>query len=282
MTPGPPSAPPYVRVATSPRMLLLLAVFLVGAVVCGMLGAWQLGRAELRGAERAAEQAARQEAAPARPVADVLPLRAVVTAELVGTKVEVVGHVAGPELRVPGRVHDGRHGALVLTPVRVADGGLVTVVRGWVPDVTTPVEPLPDGEVRVVGWLRSGEDADGAPSEAGEVSRIAPAQLTNVWDAPVHTGYVVLAEVTPAQDPVLTPLGRPTGEGDGLNLQNLAYALQWWLFGAFAVLLWARIVRDEARDLVVPSGDAAAEGAGADPAAGPDPSPDPSGVGERR
>ena len=42
-------------------------------------------------------------------------------------------------------------------------------------------------------------------------------------------------------------LDPPTKPGSGLNIQNLAYAAQWWIFGAFAVLLWLRLVRDEAR-----------------------------------
>ena len=50
-----------------------------------------------------------------------------------------------------------------------------------------------------------------------------------------------MADGGPAQLP------RPTIEGGtGLNLQNLFYALQWWVFGGFAVLLWVRLVRDEA------------------------------------
>ncbi|WP_448631831.1 hypothetical protein [Cellulomonas soli] len=41
-------------------------------------------------------------------------------------------------------------------------------------------------------------------------------------------------------------LDPPAGDAGGLNIQNLAYAAQWWIFGAFAVGLWLRLVRDEA------------------------------------
>jgi cytochrome oxidase assembly protein ShyY1 len=30
----------------------------------------------------------------------------------------------------------------------------------------------------------------------------------------------------------------------GFALQNLSYALQWWLFAGFAVFFWWRLVRD--------------------------------------
>nr|BFF18892.1 hypothetical protein GCM10025730_24130 [Promicromonospora thailandica] len=44
----------------------------------------------------------------------------------------------------------------------------------------------------------------------------------------------------------MVALPRPTIDGGtGANLQNIFYALQWWVFGGFAVLLWVRLVRDE-------------------------------------
>ena len=35
-----------------------------------------------------------------------------------------------------------------------------------------------------------------------------------------------------------------TGQGDG-GWQNYGYAVQWWLFGGFAVFLWVKLVLDE-------------------------------------
>jgi hypothetical protein len=68
----------------------------------------------------------------------------------------------------------------------------------------------------------------------------------------MYPAYLVLVESQPPQGDGVEPLPPPTALGRGLNVQNLAYALQWWVFGGFAVLLWARIVRDEARDAVGP------------------------------
>jgi hypothetical protein len=36
-------------------------------------------------------------------------------------------------------------------------------------------------------------------------------------------------------------------ERKGFSLQNFGYALQWWAFSAFALLLWAKVLRDQAR-----------------------------------
>ena len=114
------------RVARTPRMLGMLALLLAAAVVCGLLGAWQLDRAQVRGA--AAEERRRTELAAAEPVPleSVLAPQTSFTGALVGRKVEVTGtYEAAGQLLVTGRAHDGVTGVLVLTPLRVrtADGG---------------------------------------------------------------------------------------------------------------------------------------------------------------
>lgn len=35
------------------------------------------------------------------------------------------------------------------------------------------------------------------------------------------------------------------GGGDGRDWQHYGYAVQWWLFAAFAVFLWVKLVLDE-------------------------------------
>ncbi len=44
----------------------------------------------------------------------------------------------------------------------------------------------------------------------------------------------------------MAPLGPPTPTQTGPNLQNLLYALEWFVFGGFAVFIWWRTVLDEA------------------------------------
>ena len=36
-------------------------------------------------------------------------------------------------------------------------------------------------------------------------------------------------------------------ERKGFSLQNFGYAFQWWIFAGFAVVLWAKVLRDNAR-----------------------------------
>ncbi|MBC7291475.1 MAG: SURF1 family protein [Actinotalea sp.] len=240
------------RAALTPRMLALLVVFLTIAAVCARLGIWQLDRAVERAQINEAARVAQQEQAPATDLGDVLEPRQTFPGDLVGTKVAVTGRFDGPTLHVPGRVGPtGEVGFLVLDRFVVTDDGaagpaeaeaVLAVVRGWVAEPTAPA-PVP-GDVTLQGFLQAGESFERADLPDGQVAAIAPGQLVNTWGGPMYTGYLV---VSGAVDAGIEQLPPPTLPGGGLNLQNLAYALQWWIFGGFAVLLWSRLVRDEAR-----------------------------------
>ena len=258
-------APSYLRTATTPRMLLLLLLLLGAAAVCARLGVWQLDRAQERGEVNARAAASAASQAPADPLSDVLEPQTGFSGDLVGRKVTTAGSFGAEELLVSGRVRDGVTGYLVLTPLRVRAPGepVLAVVRGWVadPQAARALDPAPGGTVQVTGYLQSGEAGGDGGLPEGQVDAVSPAELVNRWGGPIYSGYLVLAEVEPAQDAGLALLPPPTVPGGGLNLQNLAYALQWWIFGGFAVLLWARMVRDETRASIEELGPDGATGA---------------------
>jgi cytochrome oxidase assembly protein ShyY1 len=234
------AGPHYLRTARSPRMIGLLVLLLAIAAVCGRLGMWQLDRARQDAAQR-----------PDLPVAvaglvEVLEPQATFPGELAGRVVTVRGTFAADEVVVTRQL-DGVPGVLVVTPLVVGEtGAVLAVVRGWAPDAARAAEvPAPPGVVEVRGRLEPGEAARGADGQTA----ISPAQLVNRWGGPIYSGYLVLEEVSPAQEPGLELVPAPE-PATGFDLQNLAYAVQWWLFGGFAVLLWLRMVRDEARRVV--------------------------------
>jgi cytochrome oxidase assembly protein ShyY1 len=246
-------------------MLVLLVLLLGAAAVCARLGVWQLDRAEIRGASAAAERLAELEAAPPVAIDDVLEPQTTFRGELVGRRVTATGEFepAG-QLLVEGRAHEGRTGYLVLTPLRVAGGAgggagaVLPVVRGW---VATPDDALalavPDGVVTVTGYLQASEGAGDGGLAPGRTDAISSADLVNAWGGPIWSGYVVLTGSDPGPSDALALLPPPTRAGSGLNIQNLAYAAQWWIFGGFALLLWVRLVRDEASpDVDAPDVDA--------------------------
>lgn len=258
-------------VALRPRMLVLLLVFLATAAVCARLGVWQLDRAQARGDLAAAHAAVEQASEGPESLGNLLEPQTSFPGDLVGRQAWVEGEYdpAG-QLLVAGRAHDGQEGFLVLTPMRVSEDGtggqswadlsgspILPVVRGWVPrepgetgEVALAASQLapPEGTVRLTGYLQASEAKGYAELPAGQTDSISSAALANDWGGPIYSGYLVVVSSDPAQDPALALLDRPSIEGgDGLNLQNLFYALQWWIFGAFAVALWLRTVRDEAR-----------------------------------
>jgi cytochrome oxidase assembly protein ShyY1 len=229
-------------------MLGLLVVLLAIAAVCARLGVWQLDRAQ-RDAEPSVPSGPTEPAdVEAAPLADVLAPQATFTGSADGRFVEARGRFGADEVLVPGRELDGVEGVLVVTPFVVADtSATLAVVRGW---AATPEEatqaPAPAGDVVVRGVLQVGEAAgDDAGLPPGQVAAVSPAQLVNRWGGPMYTGYLLLEDGSDAGAGLrAVPPPEPPASWD---LQNLAYALQWWLFGGFAVLLWARLVRDEAR-----------------------------------
>ncbi|QIK82798.1 SURF1 family protein [Sanguibacter sp. HDW7] len=257
---GRPSVADVVRAAFVPRVLVMFAVMVAAVVVCANLGIWQLSRAYERGAQ--AEQHRLDEIAQAGPrsLVDVLAPQTTFPGAAVGASVAVTGTFEGDQLLVSGRAVDGRTGYLVLAPLRVSDDGsggaswadlsgapVLPVVRGW---VATPADApaAPTGTVDVSGYLQSSEAVGDGAIVDGVTDSISSGQLANRWGGPIYSGYLVVSATAPADAPALTLLPRPTVQGgEGVNMQNLFYALQWWIFGLFAVGLWVQMVRDEAR-----------------------------------
>ncbi|MEV7972506.1 SURF1 family protein [Cellulomonas sp. NPDC089187] len=236
------------QVARTPRMIGLLVLFLAAAAVCARLGMWQLDRAEIRGAAAAQAALEETEAAPPVPIDDVLAPQSSFDGALVGRRVIATGsYEPDGQLLVADRVLHEQTGWLVLTPLRTDSGAVLPVVRGWTDDPQAPELTVPEGRVTVTGYLQASEDSGQAPEAfpAGTTDSISSAELLGVWGGPIWTGYSVLSESDPAQPADLELLGPPTRAGTGLNIQNLGYAAQWWVFGGFAVFLWVRLVRDE-------------------------------------
>lgn len=260
--------------------MVLLVVVLLAATGMAKLGEWQLSRARDRGGDAQREAVAR----PAVPLAGVLAPQTTFPSSALDRRVTTQGRWDGDrQVLVAGRVQDGRPGFWVLTPLQV-DGADLAVVRGWTASASDPAASpalLPSGTVQVEGLLRPGEPAadrtpgSGSSLPAGQVDRIDFAALVQQWPSPLYSGYLVATAQSPAPAP---PAGGtaaaglaavpPVSGGGGLNLQNLSYAFQWWLFALFGLFLWLRLVRDDHRGLLGTRRDAdlADERADADPA----------------
>lgn len=208
----------------------VIAIGVAVAVVMLLLGLWQMQVFEEQGNRSAADRAAQ---AP-------VPLLGLVNADgtvgdVYGKQVTVSGHYL-PEQQVAVVAEDGA--VRVLTAFEVADGRVVPVVRGVVPAGAVLPDP-PAGEFEQVGiFLPSEPPAELGVSEESLASVRLPL-LAQRWPQQLVPGFVTLSAVdAQAQGLTQAQVSLPTGEG---SWRNGGYALQWWVFAAFALALSVRM-----------------------------------------
>lgn len=262
------------KVASTARMIGFAIVIIAAVIVTVKLGTWQLDRAVAKAEQsQAAEVAARLEA-PAEPIDDVVAPQTRFVQSMVGQRVELQGEFVGPEFFVPGKFlpdeNDPQnkdlwtHGYWVITPLETEDGAIMPVVRGWVEDDDPAYLNAEGMGVDVVGALDGSDPAGQAPS-GHHIGEVNTGQLANVWQGPLYAGYVVATSIDPSPETPeglapMEPAQTPTLDGGGLNLRNLAYAAEWFVFGGFALAVWWRMIRDEARELAAQEAELTHEG----------------------
>jgi cytochrome oxidase assembly protein ShyY1 len=232
------------RFLLGPRWLLWHAALVVVLVAFTLLGLWQLDHFEHHARSRADR--------PVAAIDDILHPGGSLAADDVARRITAIGTYDDALTRlVPGRKHEGRTGFLVVTPLHTASG-ILPVVRGWVAARTSAAATAPAGQLTLTGRLQGSEDSAQSavdPAEAlpdDEVGYVATFSLLETWPyspRSVYDGYVVATRELPASGatPVRVEAQRPSG-GVG-RWRNLAYALNWWLFGAAAVFFWGSVIR---------------------------------------
>ena len=79
---------------------------------------------------------------------------------------------------------------------------------------------------------------------------VSSAQLSNLWDLQLYSGFVTIHELANEQGPVVQPglelvhVGTPEQEAQ-VNWLNVFYGIEWVVFAGFAFFLWYRLVRDD-------------------------------------
>ena len=231
------------RTALRPRYLGLLALVVLVCVAFGWLGRWQLGVAESSAYREAVAEARAQEPVE---LTSVLEPHAPFRDDLSSRPVTASGrYSAQGQLLVPDRRLDGTSGMWVLTPFVVdGSGATLPVVRGFVEE-EADAGPPPEGGLRITGGLAPGESPVEDRVTEGRIGSVDLSLLVNTWPGDLYNGFVFLESETPATGPQLTKVPTPLGD-TGIRWRNAAYAVQWWIFAAFAVWIWVRLVRDEA------------------------------------
>jgi len=164
------------------------------------------------------------------------------------------------QILVDNRVHDGRAGYHVITPLILTDGRLVLVNRGWTPQgasrAALPQVLPPAGPVTVQGRIaipRADAFALAKDSESGSTNGSTSVSTSvSVWQNidvarfSAATGMAVLPIVIEAVD---TPSA--SALEDGLVRDWLApdfgvekheiYMVQWYALAVLAIVLWATL-----------------------------------------
>jgi surfeit locus 1 family protein len=232
---GGSSGPPAWRFR--PRALPTITA-IVAIVVCLAAGTWQRQRFHAKEALRAQFDAA----ARAEPV--VLPGLAADADWTTLRYLPVVAtgeFVASRQILIDNKVHAGRAGYDVVTPLALADGRIVLVDRGWTRQTASrsepPDVPPPTGIVTVRGRVA-------LPPGYLELRRAAPEGA--VWQNldPARYAAATGLRVLPI---VIEAAGAPTPD-DGLVRQwplpdfgaerSRIYMVQWYVFAALAAGLW--------------------------------------------
>ncbi len=242
-----------------PRWLGLLGVLVVLLVAFTVLGLWQLSVARDDGRHDAV--AAAPNLAPV-PLADVLAPHVPFPAEASGRPVTATGtYDPSGQVLVAGRRLDGVTGYWVVTPL-VVDGSAarLAVLRGFVTTASgAGPAPTRSDAVTVSGTLAPGESPASSPATlpAGQLGSLDLARLVNVWPGEIYNAFVFATGESPD---ATTGMQRvpPPPIPTGFTLRNGAYALQWWVFGAFAAWMWWRMVRDDYRRDLADRADSAA------------------------
>jgi surfeit locus 1 family protein len=200
------------------------------------LGLWQTRRA----AEKESLQATLDLRAAAPPLK--LPPAPAAWSAVAMRRISAQGeYVERFSILLDNKVHRGRAGYQVVTPLRIAGGNLhVLVNRGWVAAGRTrdevPQVPVPRGVQTVDGI---------AVVPAGRIYELAPDTPRNaVWQHLVLDRYrawsglelapFVLQQTNDAEDGLVREWDRPDAGAD----RHRSYALQWFSLAALAVILY--------------------------------------------
>jgi cytochrome oxidase assembly protein ShyY1 len=230
----------------APRLLALHALAVVAVVGCVLMGLWQLGVYGSR------HEDAAKVARAAAPV-DLLTVWGPdepFNPGLAERRVWVRGEFTGDQFLV----RRGAERYWVVAPLRVeGTKSMLLVVRGWTDGrLASPARPR--GTVAFRAILQPGEErteSDVVDPTTGGTSRlrgriygsVSIPQLANVLHGDLFSGFALsqAASINAGLKPVEPPDPHVSWT---VGLRNLAYALQWWVFGLFAGFMWWRMAND--------------------------------------
>jgi len=220
------------------RQWLIAVVGAVLTVAMLWLGLWQMRVFEDKENESAAARAGQ----PAVPLLDFVSADGTV-GDIYGKPASVTGHYL-PSQQARIRAEDGT--VRVLTAFQVADGRVLAVVRGVLPAAASTIPEPPAGELTQSGIFLPSEEGSGQNDTGTTLGTVRLPVLAQFWPQQLLPGFITLpAADSTAQGLETAVVALPSGSG---SIQNIGYALQWWVFAAFGAFMTVRFIRALGRD----------------------------------
>jgi cytochrome oxidase assembly protein ShyY1 len=227
------------RLLLRPKFVLFHLVCLGAIVAMANLSIWQFHRLDQR-----REFNTRVEDRSTLSVADVTTLDMSDPPALEWRRIGAAGtYRPDDQVLILNRSQGGQAGVNVVTPLQLANGRSILVVRGFLP-LGTDVPAPPTGAVAVVGFARLSDVEYSTTLSTGsgrrrEFFRLDIDRIGEQVAGPLEP-VVVYAQVSePAEDPALRPVPLPElSQGP-----HLSYAIQWILFSIAVAVGWVLAVR---------------------------------------
>lgn len=232
-----------------PRLVRLFVIMVALVAAFVWLGNWQWQTAHNKANQKVLEHTSKQSR---QPLDSVLKPQTAFDNSTSLQPVSVTGRYddAKTEL-VAGRVLAGKHGWWVMTPLVVdGTGARLPIVRGFV-ERTNGIPKPPSGTVTIEGALAPGESVSTLGDlPKGQIGTIDMGLLLNDWGGSVYNAFIFSTKQTPATavapgETSLQQIPPPVPKTTKIEWRNAAYAVQWWVFAAFAVFMWIKILREE-------------------------------------
>jgi cytochrome oxidase assembly protein ShyY1 len=208
------------------------------------LGFWQLRRLDQRQAFNALIE--ERYDAPAVPLDDLLT-PGVDPRDVEWRPVTTAGTYLTDELLlVANRSQGGRAGLNVVVPLRLADGRILLVNRGFIPLTEQTPPEVPAIEVELTGRLRQSQErrlgqlSDAAEGDLEIAQRIDIGRLAPQLPGDVRPMYVDLIASNP---PEVGGLPEPVAAPVLTEANHLSYAVQWFIFSIAVAVGWVLAVR---------------------------------------
>ena len=143
-------------------------------------------------------------------------------------------------------------GLWVVTPLKLQDGTIIMINRGWTAAANSAVDSpavaeLPSGIIEVLGRVREVQQrTKPAPTDLpeGQVDRIIPLEIVDNPNT-VSNAYV---EMTASRPESKSSDIRTLPEPEVTEGAHRSYALQWMFFEIMTIIGWVILVRNEVKE----------------------------------